>query len=298
MRLSQRHFPHPVLSDFSDDMPGKTFSYDLQIKPTADGTAYTFYVEFLLTSRALNELVDTRRASFALHVECPATRFRRLWETNEPRLELTIDLDQLDGEVQINGLVLAAQNLDDYNSKEFNPDYAGHAFHVRQGDILALAKPRRFYPNKLDARPSIFALSRSQVANAPEITYGLGQDLIVIEVPEALMKTYANLEKYQEHRPVLNSITAFPVLVSVLHTLQRRDEQDPNEFDELHEPYRNHRWYQVLGAALSKMGIKDWFIDDPVSTANELLDFVVGKAFSALEEQELSRGQELGSDDE
>ena len=301
MRLSHRHFPHPVLSEFSDDIPGGRFDYNLRVQPTQDGKAYELAAEFSLTSKTLSGLISSGQAVFGLHLECPGTRYRTLLTTDAPRLESTVELEMVDGEVQVNGMILASTDLERYTSKEFNPDYGELSFRVRRGDILALGKPRRFYPNKLDARSSIFVLARNPSPDPPQVDYKLNSERIVIYVPDELLKIYRHLDRYQENRLLLHSMFILPVLVSVLHILKRPeevlDDGANDQFENTHSQYRNRRWYRILERGLRNLGIRDWSIDNSVAVANELLQHVLGDAVVALYEREVMGNELIGSEE-
>lgn len=306
MKISVRHFPHPVLSHFDDALPERRFSFDLDVVPNRAKDAYVFSVKFIVDSAELQNLIERKQAYYSLHVEAPSNRFRDCWTTYSEKMKFEIDAHDLDEEVQVNAFILASTDLRGYNNPDFHPDYAGHSFPVRRGEFLAIAEPKQFDVEKemdpQENQQSIFVLSLNSQKNAPAITFDAGGSRIVIRLSPENYDRYRVLQDAGAYNAVLNSMVVVQVLSSILQMLSKWDDGNGQgngqSVESQHDTYNDCRWYKVLTRRLTAMGIKDWNIENPLETAQQLVDQPITKALIALEQQEINMGQSLGSDEQ
>jgi len=248
MQIRARAYPHPVLSPFGDDVVDVEFQATVAVEPTRE--AYQLSSVMQLSCHDLKSLIAQGRAAYAIHVECPTTRYRRLFIDTDERFSAVIPAPLLDDRVDICSFVLATVDLPSYRNANFNLDYQGVAFSVRKGDTLAVSQDQVFYAEKQDALKkfaSIFSLITANDNAAPALAINLERPKIVIELSKANYSAYAALKQDQGMPPVLNSMLIVPALVEAITDIRARKQRD--ELYELEE----WRWFRVLSAALKRV---------------------------------------------
>lgn len=279
MRIRSRHFPHPVLSFFSDDFPNCRFSWNVSVDSSTD--SYGLSVEFQLTSEHLRSLIDEGKAHFAVHAECPQTYFRALWITDMSKDSFTVESDLLSGRVELCGFVIAGEEIRNYASPEFHPDFGGASFRVKQGDILAVAKNKKFTVDKphdpLAKVPSIFLVTPNRERSSPPITYDATTDKIVIKLRWDTFERYKMLQASGALPEVLSSLILMPVLVSVIERyFQKLEGQD--EISDL-------RWFQVIRKRLAALNVQPGDLsEDPVELVQRLVGEPLDRAVESLDD--------------
>src|SRR5882672_6053681 len=112
MLVRPRLYPHPVLSQFSDDIVGATFQSTVAVSGTK--TSYLVRVTTRTSNSDLRDLVGKGRASYAVHLECALTRYRALFDSSSEAFEFEVAATLIDGRVEVCSFILATQELPDY----------------------------------------------------------------------------------------------------------------------------------------------------------------------------------------
>src|SRR5207248_768657 len=123
---------HPVLSTFGDDIVGSQFQVTVAV--TGTKTAYVVDVRAKTSNSELVSLIAKGQAQYAVHLECPATRYRTLFSSADEQFSFEVPAADVDGSVEVCAFILATQDLAGYVSKGFHPDYKGLSFSVRAAD--------------------------------------------------------------------------------------------------------------------------------------------------------------------
>lgn len=191
MQLSPRQFPHPVLSWFSDDLIN--CDYQMAVVPTTTGSTYQFDVIAKISSKDLNELVSSGKASHAIHVDCSRTRFRNLFTWNTDRNRFHLDSKLIIGKVQISRFIIAEENIPEYSNSNFNPDFSDLSFSIKKGDVLALVPTMIFDADKeidpLKNIPSIFKIKVSKMDDAAPMDIDLQSNKINVYLSESTQQS-------------------------------------------------------------------------------------------------------------
>lgn len=268
-----------MLAPDTDDMPNCDFQWDLNIVETK--RSYRLQATFGLKAPGLEALIQSGKASFGLHIECPRSRYRDLKASYSPKIEVIIDASDLEGEVELCAFVLATQDMQCYQSRDFHPDYEGTIFEVAKGDILAVAVEKTFSANKdvdsLRNLPSVFTIQPNSSPDAPPISYTLGQDKIVILMQKSIFDHFRTLQVGQEMPGVLSSLVVTPVLVSILEHLKLHADDA--------RQYKDYRWYRALSARFTNLGITSLDAYEPIELAQSAVGGPLAKALSELVEQ-------------
>lgn len=280
MKITYRSYPHPVLSHFSDDLIRCAFQATVTVDTAR--TLYKLRIETVLSNRDLKHLIDSGQAEYALHIECGATRYRRLVTSAEPRFTFDVPTSAVEGVVDVCVLIVATDAIPDYRNKNFHPDYAGRGFLISKGDVLAVTEDRTFLADnerdQLRRIPSIFEVARTTDPEANAMDIDLLGNKITIQLRSEDYDRYCTLVPAGHLEPVLASVVAIPVLVEVLQMMITLHGPD--------ETYGNYRWYRVLKSKLTSEGVDFSSGEYPVSTVamvQKLLDRPVSSALDSVQ---------------
>jgi|SRR5208283_516334 len=293
MFIKPRQFPHPVLSDFSDDLVGCDFQASLL--PSVTSSTYNFNASFITSCSDLQSLINTGKACYAVHIECAKTRYRTLHKSDAGVFSFSIPAARLDGTVELSCFILAEDNIDGYSSSFFHSDYAGASFRIMQGDILAVAENKSFEADKqieeIKNIPSIFSIQPNKNEEAPPLDVGLGTHKIVIFLSEDNFSRYQLLKGNRDMSPIFFQMLIMPALVFVLEILKKKPE-DVEDFDD-------KRWYKVLSKKLAEAGYKITELDDNPDSSVQIAQKLVGEplplSLKALED--ISTGYSVEGDE-
>lgn len=293
MFIKPRQFPHPVLSDFSDDLVGCDFQASLL--PSVTSSTYNFNASFMTSCSDLQSLINEGKACYAVHIECAKTRYRTLQKSHVDVFSFSIPAAKLDGTVELSSFILADDNIDGYSSKFFHADYAGASFRVMRGDILAVAENKSFEADKqieeITNIPSIFSIQPNKTEEAPPLDVGLGTHKIVIFLSESNFSSYQLLKSNKDLSPIFFQMLIMPALVFVLEIFKKKT-------DEV-EDFDDKRWYKVLSKKLAEAGYKITELDDNPDSSVQIAQKLVGEplplSFKALED--ISTGYSVEGDE-
>ena len=87
MDIRNRHFPYPVLSDFSDDYVDAGFLTEIKLARELNDIIFSF--TSLLDNNELLELISEDKAEYVYHLECSQTSFRKIVKTDRKSTRLT-----------------------------------------------------------------------------------------------------------------------------------------------------------------------------------------------------------------
>jgi len=266
MKVRERLFSYPVLSDFSDDFPGQKFQL-MPLNPHINGDDIQIEIQLQNSSPGLDDLISQKKAAYTAHIECPSTCLRLAFESERPKFSLNISKRDVNVLMELCFMIVATQEFQ-YNLPEFHEAYSGQSFKIKPGDILAIG-PSANIDLDIDLKwtmPSIF-----EIKPVPEEQQGfyevdIGENRIIIRVDKTTYDIYCGL-KGQGVTEILQSIIAMPALVHAVGMILRPEGED-NDLAE-------KRWYRIIKNRILTLGIEN---DDPVSIANKLINSVLGKA--------------------
>ena len=248
MQVEYRSYPHPVLSYFSNDFSNGLFQTN--IKPSVTKTNYHFQILSKTSCAGLLALVEAGVAVHATHVECRATRYRKLFKSAKEVSEFDIAAQCLEGKVQLCNFIIADQNIPDYKLEEFHPDFEQFSFRIRKGDVLAVDRDRSFLAEKdhdpLQKLPSIFTITKNTDVSAPPMEVDMTGHKVVILLSEEVFGNYKELSVDKAKVTTLSSLVVVPALVHLLDTvfLDAPLAQGGND----------RRWFTVLNRKLKELG--------------------------------------------
>lgn len=271
MQVKPRSYPHPVLAHFTDDIANSVFQPVVTVK--GNKNAYVFDAVFKTNNADLLQLIEQKKARYAVHVECTQTRYRDIFRSDNEKFSFEVPAGLLDGRVEVTSFILASKALDKYRNECFHPDYAKLAFRVRKGDTLAVGHDREFTAEKksdpLRKVPSIFSIVPSDEADATGMDIDTTGPKVRVTLSRPNYDAYATLKSDQSLHPMLSAAVIVPALVTVIDEIRRAGAE--NGID----GYKDRRWFLVVARRLREIGIDpenpDTFLESSLRIAHEML---------------------------
>ncbi len=243
MKIKNNSFPYPVLSPFSDDYHSSTFDLNIEIKNEFNQLYMHGVLE--LKNDGLMTLINEKKAMYLIHLECPQTTYRTTFTGYENIFRENIDSSKVKGKLEINGFIIATDNIKEYTNPFLDDMYEGLNFNINKGNILAVT-------DRIDAvlfesnddykdMTSIISVRMSKTEEFMKIESE--SDKIMIILPEASYLLYAQYAKTDFKEVIITNII-FPALIYIFSLI----ENNRNEYDDT-------RWYQVLKEVLEKSDV-------------------------------------------
>ena len=273
MQIKPRLYPHPVLAWFSDDYRNAMFQPAFEVG--GNKGFYKIRMTCKTSSKSLNRLISEGRAAFAIHVECPATRYRALFMATDESFEVDIAVADIDAKVEVCRLIVATQEILNYASDEFHEDFTGRSFRLIKGDSLAVAEDITFYADKksdeLAKLPSIFSIRRSNDNEAPPLSVDPSADRIAVWLSPSAHDRFTSLNSDELLRSTLSASVLVPALVLVLEKMMH---------DEERESLMDLRWYRTIARKLKDLDLDAERLADSGESSVVLSNKLIGDPLS------------------
>ena len=279
MDLRNRLYPYPVLSRHNDDYIMGDFDIDISHKTNRKEIVFNF--ETNLTDGYLKRFIDEECATYAVHIECSQTCYRKLISFKETSKIYSIPCDQINDRIQISPYILAKKNIKEYYNPNFNDIYDELYFDIAKGNILAIGTPVRVIVDKdydsLKNIKSIFCIIPDD-RQSDAVLDNISTDLIEIYVPSAQFAVYTKIGKMPYNIPIIHSTLAIPSLIKIFERLKSGES--------VWEEYEDRKWFRAIKEAFKKKGID--FSRDGISNfdspggAQILMDSSILKVFDNM----------------
>ena len=278
MQLRNRFYPYPVIVEGGEYYSDSSFSST--VSQTMEGYNVKITMEVQLNDATIANMIDRGEAVFVHHIECPQTCFRDIVKTKAKQYDYLLKDTDVNGVVQICSFIIANCDIDKYTSDSFSPDYRGWKFNIEKGCVLAVGNQYNIRISKqrddLANTASIFSIVKNTDPTETMITIDLGQQKIVITLPETTYNQYSSVQDYIDIQPVMHSMLIIPALTYALSELRQAG-------DQLYE-YEENRWYRGLKKACSAIGIdlneNSLKVMDIMKVPQQLLDSPISKAIA------------------
>ena len=241
MNLKADLFAYPVLTPELDDyLDNNSFDAQINVNPESFGVI-SVSADFKLDNQSLKELVDSGNACYALHVEGVASSYRKLWVNDEDQtfIRNTIVEGDIRKKLQINAMVIANADIDNYSNINFNNLYYDEDYvvtNLKKGDILA------FLPTK-DGRSGTESIFTVAPHNEPYMNVELSGDTIVLNLPTEVFSIYKHCGNSIQSKEYFISLFFIPALTFVLSEIKNKNVSEDLD------------WYQSIDALLTQEGI-------------------------------------------
>lgn len=291
MKINERLYPHPVQAHFSDDLIDCLFQVTNNINPAKH--AYKLSVTAKTSSRDLCALIENNKAQYAIHIECAATRYRRLITSFQPNFYEEIPAEKLDGKVELCSLIVATEEIARYKNANFHPDYGATTFLVKKGDVLAVGQDSHFDAIKeVDPLQNISSIFKVRVNRGLEsLVTDLQGDNIVVYLSQQNFDAYSELKMNQDFNTILASMIILPSLIQALETIKVELDGDDDSISE-------RRWFRVINRKLKDNGYNPdesdtWQSESTLVMAQKLIGDPLSLALKAMRELEYDSSSEL-----
>ena len=235
MQLRNRYYPYPVIVEGGDYYENSKFSSSVNQEMEGYDAKITITVE--LNDTLLLQKIEQGEVVYAHHIECPQTCYRRVIKTKEKVKDILLKDKDVNGIVQICSFVIAEKDIDKYTNESFAADYRGWKFNIEKGCILAIGNQYNVRINKirddLANTSSIFSIVPNADQTENNLLVDLGQQKIVISLPEKTYQQYYNIQGYIDIQPAMHSMIIVPALVYVfseLRSTENLEEMDIHRF--------------------------------------------------------------------
>lgn len=299
-------FPNPVLCKGGDDyIEGCSFDSEVnEDAVTVDGDHIVVPVSYSLSCPVLESLVSGGDAVVAFSAKSPASSYSALFqlESESPTTNIRIPKFAVMQRIDIEAIVLAAKNLDEYDGgQQLNRDYFdGVSFSLDKGAILAFDDVKRIYIDDTELEKpltSIFEMVPDANQAEPMCPY-FHDERIQVHLNSELWELY-NMLAGSNHSSLarfVNGITTFPVLVEAVNRVAHFDKEGTQGEDD-------RRWFRAIQHKAEQLQVD---VDGSEDSITMLADKLYGeisldalKQFKEAYETEINSGdmQYLGGRD-
>lgn len=270
MKISETtSYPHPVLTPWSHDITGATFSVDIKFRERLEQRQVDIHCKVELDHPDILSLISSRHATFGCYMQCLETGLRRVQSFDFPVGTHEFAPGAMLGRVQIRPMIWAATTITDYAPAGSHPEFTG-TFCLAPGDMIALGDVQTIDVTRppLPAMESIFEIKLSRDVEEGIFNVDPGSDRIAVHMAEHTHRLVQELRQTNEaSKTVVMNALYVPVVMEVL--------------DQLHTSgsgqFEQHRWYHPFLARCEAVGI-DTTNPDLLNDAQKLLE----KPFASL----------------
>lgn len=298
MDITNRLYPYPVLSPLNDSIPNSSFDIEVDSKIAPNKDFLTLHFNFTLKDKTLKELIEAGKVGIIVHVECPRTTFRQVYqiplancvERSEDELHGTsseeIPSTLVSDKLEICPFLVALGDFK-YTSASFNSYYDGASFDIDVGSIVAEGLQKNIIVEiartRLKAQNSIFVTIPAENPKQTTMSVNIDGDRIKILMPSQMFKNYGKLKDSPlANDSMLWSLIIIPAFVSALEQVKKYRELD-YDMEEL----STRRWYRSVNKALkTKFGYdfeSDTFLkSDMVEVAQMIIGNPLGSVLNEM----------------
>ena len=242
MHIGNRIFPYPVLNcndALSDYIPDAVFKVEFDVNE--DGSPYVQNgdvifknLRYTLTDATLLSLVEQGKLKGAFIVECSASVYRSRFDISSVPYDLRISSHEINGNVVVSCYLYATQDIVDFRSTGFIPEYMGYSFDIDKFDILAVDDGYKFKieldPSEDDKVSSIFlVVKKEEISDLATCDYNENK---IIYLPATFYDDYDNIKTKKECNNIAFAILAIPALAWALEDISERDYENLDDIKE------------------------------------------------------------------
>jgi hypothetical protein len=281
MFISNRLFPYPVLTEDTDDYPEGNFNV---IFDPDEGQFGKLKLTFTMAMNdpVLAQMIEKGEAVYAIHAECTATSYRKLYTARDPEITVVIDEGDVRNRIEFLALILAEKPVDHLQNPGWNEDYEGLSFSVRPGNILGYQNIGTLNITKnieeFDNADSIFNVCSVLNEDDADVKIELNGPRILLQLPKKQYILYTTWMKNPNTQQLANEVIIFPALVYVLMHMDESD--NPND------EFGDRSWFNTLDKAMQGRGTslsEQLEQKDIFELAQDIMQSPIAKALTDME---------------
>lgn len=268
MRVKSRLSPYPILDNYGDDYVNSSF--DAEYEMTTQFSEIYAKIRFHLENKEIEELIKNEKAQYLVHVECPSTCFRMKFSSTENEIEFKLSSVNLAKILEIRTFIVLTQDIKNFKSVDFHPDYLGETFNLFKHQIIAIGTGKNYILNKddrdLESLPSVIQIMKTSDKKGSLTVNTDSDNYIMVGLSEDVYELYARLGK-NTYKSTAFSLILLPALMIVLQRMHaNKDDED----------YKSRHWFQVINSILENNKQK---LDD-ITIENDTLLMVCQSIFA------------------
>lgn len=267
MRNRAVEYPHPVLNEHSKDFIECAFSLNI-VSHSDNGSNIDLEIEYTLKSIGISQLLHDKKLRIVARITCFRTSYRTVFDLNiDGTTIISIPKKQITDVVDIQGIIVAYQDLNSYSLDEFNKGYFGKSvFSIKKGAVVANEPGIKIKLNTLleKSMAGIVLVSYDASIAEMKINFATAQEsdpaltnYIIITLPE---HEYISYTKLRTKKHLKNGVDRFlqaslilPVITEAIGKL-RMEEMIESE-DE--QTFKGTVWADSIYQALLDIGVDE-----------------------------------------
>jgi hypothetical protein len=264
MAGSNISYPHPVLGNGDDVDVGRLTP---EVKYEISDEVIHLHADNLTTGHPnIDQMLQSGDASWHVRVQCARTYMRETFMVDRPTWSVRLKGDDYEGKVDVDIVIVAKSDTDDYRPKGLHEDYGDEKFMLRHGEVLAVGPTFSFLVDKVydplkAPVASLIRVDEGEHEDGP-FTLTLDDDLIVVWLSKTDWREYDGI--CSRAPSIIHGAIVLPVLAEAI---RRVDEH----LDTL--------WGARLKDLLDRKSID---IGNPLTAAQEVLASPVTRMFGEV----------------
>lgn len=251
MHIGNRIFPYPVLNRneaLSDYSPESSFMVEFDVDENGapivqNGEVVFKNLHYTLTDASLASLIEQGKLKGAFVVECSASVYRSRFDISSVPYDLHVSAHEINGNVVASCYLYAAEDIPDFRSTGFIPEYSEYSFDIDKFDILAVDDGFKFKidldPSEDDKVASIFTVVKKE-DGGDIMSYDYDDKKIIIHLPSAFFDDYDNIKTKKECNNIAFSILAIPALACSIEDILSR------QYESIEDILEYHSWFKAI----------------------------------------------------
>lgn len=251
MHIGNRIFPYPVLnrnealSDYVEESVFKVeFDVDENGAPIVqNGNVIFKNLRYTVTDASLIALLEQGKLKGAFIVECSASVYRSRFDISAVPYDLTVSAREINGNVVASCYLYAVEDISDFKSTGFIPEYSGYSFDIDKFDIVAVDDGFKFKieldPTEDDKVASIFTVVKKE-DDGDIMSYDKDDKKIIVRLPAVYYDCYDNMKTKKECNNIAFAMIAIPALACCL------EDVSSTEFSSIHEISDYYSWFNAI----------------------------------------------------
>lgn len=196
MNYKNVSLPNPVLGIYDDVYPLLEDGCVQLDEPAKTATVYNFGITLTQRNKDITALIAAGKAEYACEMTCVSTYLRRCFHSSTPRFDISIGRKEVSGHIDFQCYIAAKTDIPKYSNSDFNEDYYGFKFDLKEGDLLAVF-PTAWWNTDIKFDKLYAAGSFMQIVEASEEAertwFNLDDNRILIEMPHDLFVQYQRI---------------------------------------------------------------------------------------------------------